>query len=831
MRLGACTAACLAVLMACDGNRGSSEEASDAGWDAGLPALDAAVQTDGGASDAGGEDAAPLGHQESLDALGVDTDLSDYPEGLSPGYHPLRRPITTLDQRDELLYMKRGTSSAHLFDDATEPATAPSAVGTPSIASAGWIGAEDEAAVAADINGDGDDEIVVFWFEESSSTLSMYVVDQDDAGTFFITGEGQPVIEGVTTRPPWDWFEDAVVPAQLDADAAEEIVIGFGTLLMLDYHDGVDDTFEVLQPMQAGEAMSVTGDQIDIGVGDLDNVPGDQSDEVVVTHSQGGSVAGIEIFDGFEHVATRSGQFMLNGTEAHTSISLRVEVGNFDPRDDEDEIVFFGHRIEYDNIWVLTLMDGQSGDYAWYHNFSRWIGDVSDGRVSIQLRKIDVDGDRVPEAFVDHYIIGDFHTLPLPTSTEPADASGPNLRVIEAALTRVSGGIPPEISDGRVHVAMVGNVAAQAPADGQTRAPLAEELIGVEYFGSLVYGSLENDAWVWRDLGVTGGSGADTIVAGNFDRDSVQVRYRGEHELLFSSPKPIALLSAPPFWAADTGVEQSLGNCYTAFGKGTGNEVSTSESMSFSSGWSIGYEAGIDGIVKAEASVSFEQKFDSITTSGLEQQQWITYATGAEDSVVFTSVPFDVYYYDVITSPVDAEENTIISVNIPRRPQTSLVSAAFYDRHRGATPKVAPLFTHTVGDPRSYPSEADFHLACQNNHSCYSSSSETIGEGGGFTELYISSASNRSQTTDYEYSVTASAKLTAGGVSFGKSVGFGYGFGMTFKTQESTAFTGRVSNIVDRTAETAYNFGLFARQVPFGDELGNEVLLVDYWVK
>jgi hypothetical protein len=382
-----------------------------------------------------------------------------------------------------------------------------------------------------------------------------------------------------------------------------------------------------------------------------------------------------------------------------------------------------------------------------------------------------------------------------------------------------------------VHVTTVGNVAAQKPVDAQTLAPLAEELIGVEGLGSLVYGSLEDGKWVWRDLGVTGGSNADTIVIGNFDRDSVRVRYRGEHELLFSSPKPIALLSAPPFWATATGVEQGLGNCYTAFGKGMGNEVSTSESMSYSSGWSLGYEAGINGIVKVEASVSFEQKFDTVTTTGLEQQYWITYATGAEDSVVFTSVPFDVYYYDVITSPVDAEENSIISVNIPRRPQTSLVSAAFYDRSRGATPEVGPLFTHTVGDPHSYPSEADYRLACKDNLSCYSSTSEPVGEGGGFTELYISSTRNQSKTTDYEFNVTASSKITAGGVSFGTSVGFGYGFGMTLKTQESTAFTGRVSNIVDRSADTAYNFGLFARQVPFGDDPGNEVMLVDYWVK
>jgi len=211
-------------------------------------------------------------------------------------------------------------------------------------------------------------------------------------------------------------------------------------------------------------------------------------------------------------------------------------------------------------------------------------------------------------------------------------------------------------------------------------------------------------------------------VLGNFDRDSAVVRYRNEHELLYSSPKPLALLSAPPFHDQDSGVSQPIGNCYTAFGKANGNAVSTTESM----GWSIGYKAGIQNVVESESTVSFERKFDSTTTHEIERAEWITYATGAEDSVVFTSLPFDVY-----------------------------------------------------------------------------------------------------STT---WSGTAESKITAGGVSLGASAGFSYGFGIGLKTSNTTAFTGRVSNIAGRTPATAYDFGLFARQVPFG-EGESKVLLVDYWVK
>jgi hypothetical protein len=816
---------------------GLDAEALDAETSESDASLDAALELDGNVADAvadAGADTA-LDHKASLAALGVDTTLAPYPAGpnglpLPSGYHPLGRAYTTLDQRDEILYLKRGAVAGRFYDDVATLNAKPILAGQPRLSSDAWQVAEDEAAIAADIDGDGRDEVVVFYYEATDQTLSLYTIEHLPDNTF--AKSAAVVIDtGLTKLPAWDWFEDGVTAANLDDDAAEELVIGFGKVYMLDDGDAVGPKFARLNPVaSAGLALpSISADRIDVGVGDLDNVPGDLTDEVVITHNSG-SIARVEIFDGTTHIASKQASFELNGasTDDHSSAELRVEVGNFDKRDPEDEIVFLGYRLGYD-WWTLTLMDGKSGNFGWYRSFSRYIADTSDGRVSIQLRRIDVDGDHVDEVFADFFILSEFDKLPASDSDAVAPEGGGITSLAAGNPFNVSGFPLP--STGRVKVASVGNVVqTRAAAAGQQRAPVEEELVAIEQFGRLVYGGVVNGAWSWREIEQIDGASNDTLVLGNFDDDSATVHFRNEHEVLYSSPKPIALLSAPPFHAADSGVQQPTGNTYTAFGTSTTMGVNTSQSMSLSVGWSVGFEGGIAGLAKVESSLSFEQKFDSVTSSGLELAEWITYATGAEDSVVFTSVPFDVYYYDIVASPVAADVGKTISINVPRRPQTSLVSAAFYDLNRGPTPAVAPLFTHTVGRPRSYPSEAQRDSACAANLSCYSSQVYTVGEGGGFTEIYISKTTNQSKTTNYNFSVTAESKLTVGGVSLGHSVGFGYGFGMGVTSSETTSFTGRVANIVGRTPADAYDLGLFARQVPFGDG-DSKVMLVDYWVK
>ncbi len=54
-----------------------------------------------------------------------------------------------------------------------------------------------------------------------------------------------------------------------------------------------------------------------------------------------------------------------------------------------------------------------------------------------------------------------------------------------------------------------------------------------------------------------------------------------------------------------------------------------------------------------------------------------TWTTSTDDAVVFTVIPFDVYYYKVVSSPDPADINKTVSINVPRKLSTYKVPVDF----------------------------------------------------------------------------------------------------------------------------------------------------------
>jgi hypothetical protein len=321
-----------------------------------------------------------------------------------------------------------------------------------------------------------------------------------------------------------------------------------------------------------------------------------------------------------------------------------------------------------------------------------------------------------------------------------------------------------------------------------------------------------------------------TLCLANVDDDSPIVEYTGQRELLFSDPTVIAVLACPPYHG---GTGQDVAGCGTTFGRSTASGVEETESTGFSAGFSVGYEYEDPfGISKSSFKTTVENSMDWISSTSREVEKYVAYTSGPdEDKVIFTAVPFDVYYYTVISSPNPGEVGKNLSINIPREIQTLSVSRTFYNENNGDNPDIgAQVLGHAIGKVWSYPApwERDaFLTGCAPDG--LESDETTVGVGSGYQTIGIRISQGRGTGTYSDISTTIEAEYGLGGVTFGMSAGFHYGFEYTVTNTQSTFYEGMVGDIPDviYTGDMSYIFGLFTYPCTLDEQ---NFTVVNYWV-
>jgi hypothetical protein len=231
--------------------------------------------------------------------------------------------------------------------------------------------------------------------------------------------------------------------------------------------------------------------------------------------------------------------------------------------------------------------------------------------------------------------------------------------------------------------------------------------------------------------------------------------------------------------------------------------------------------------------LTVEEALDWISSQSSEIEKYIAYSSGpGEDKVIFTAIPFDVYYYTVISSPDPSDVGNPMTINIPREMQTLSVSRSFYNSNNGDHPDVdSQVFQHTIGDVLSYPSLSERN-ALLSGEGLYSDLSP-VGVGSGSITVGISTTQGQGAGTFSDFSVTVESEVGSGGFTAGVSAGFHYGHEYTVTNTESTMYEGTVGDIPDGsyTPDKAYSFGLFtypAFPASFG---GQEFAVVNYWIE
>ena len=311
-------------------------------------------------------------------------------------------------------------------------------------------------------------------------------------------------------------------------------------------------------------------------------------------------------------------------------------------------------------------------------------------------------------------------------------------------------------------------------------------------------------------------------------------------ETLFTDPQILAVLMSPPYWAGTTNMSGG-----TTLGEKTSSGTDQNHSFGVTVGASVTAGGGIPFLAKGKVTTAIEAGFHGGWGTSYEYTESVSDTTiTGEDLVIFTAVAYDVYYYrilnsmnlkaddagDVIDDELKGEGNNLIAISLPnRKPKIYKMERNYYNskmqsRH-GAyqIPDDMECGLGSVpGNPESYltPLQAQ---AVKNNViarrnsgvGVYQFSSlKTVGQSNGTGKQTIEEVMGSSQNWDWTGSIQTTATAEVGvffaSVEVSASVKFEYQGNISYKVSTGTFIEGEVPDIPTNLTHPLFEWGLLA---------------------
>jgi hypothetical protein len=810
-------------------NGGEGAEPSSGGTHNGSSGAGGDEET-GGEGNPGGEGPGGAGaggqtHEDTLGELGFDTELgrprTPSGEELPSDYNPLRKAITTFHPRVEtyvagvLWDAGQGNPQRRdiLFDDKAGTARYGRLAfnGPPTDT---WTNAKYKNGVAADLDGDGLDEFFLVYYVENTARLDYVVLNPSGAPA--LTGTLDPAAPQPTTQIQWNnYAQPSLTKGDFDGSGRDQVAVGWFGLQLAKL--GTNNQLAVTKRELATSSITPDGEAVFVAGGDLD---GDKNDELAVTYSTGGirGQGRVRIYDNTRVVRDIAMTYVDPNPDWGTRDVKQADVRIADVDGDHvGEVVFYGNTYggALGYRWQIFVMEDLVEQPSEANPWASLHIDVAyaDGEIPRGFATLDFNGDSVEDVFAFgwvYYVGGGKQIYPEPMRVSVAPAVGAHEDRSRIAVGDVDGDHKEDVLlEDHNRIFAIGLNGIDVVENKQ---------LGTDEWLHLGVNTVENSSSGWW---------SPIIVTGNVDRDSAVMRYDGEHELLFTDPHVIAVVSSPPYFS---GIGQDIESTQSTFGQATGSSSGSTGTVGFSVGFSVGYEADFL-FGSASFSVEVESSFDYSSFESSSITKSVEYTTeGGEDMVVFTTIPFDVYYYTILESPTPSEVGTRFTLNIPRRPQTITADPAFFNAHSGENGiKIDErVLDHTLGDPHSYPTVSDMQeLAALDG--TFIGDLQSVGQSGTTTSAIEFEVEQGSETA-MEIGVTFSWEAgSVAGPTVGGSVGFKYGHSYSMSATNSTLFQGTVGSIPeDEFADHTYSYGLMA----YPKTLGNQTFfMLDYWVE
>lgn len=779
-----------------------------------------------------GPDEPPTTVEDSLDRLSVERKIAPR---LGPDGNPLPEDHAPLGVRADLQrFAEIGAFGFRLTDQPADdaysllrldpgagPSLAPVRLGGSGQADAPWASGI-RGATTADIDGDGLDEVVVVTWE--APFVQARIIEDADSGLAVseprVVADVEPV--GIT-----------VEAIDVDGDGDDDLAIGLVT----------DAAAQVRFIETDGGSLTPTGVVVDLapGLGDADlsmrlaagRVDGDLGEELGVVLNELGSSEARASFtlldDASANYAELLGGPVRNpmGDEIYTARAADVALGDIDG-DGIDEIVLggltnvsFGTSEKEWGVLAYALDDAFTGFDGLPERYldQRFQG-LSESGQSLRLQTVfidtlDIDGDNVDEIHVLQTVYDDFAQQAPWTVIGEIDTEELIWEFGNADFTTTTAAMA------------IGDVTLDGRDDIVFRSFASSSM--------QIWGIDATEPGVVQALAEVPSDDLDEplIVLPDLNGDSIQVTYDGgSYQLVFTEPVVIAALAAPPC-NPDWG--QDVGACTTGFGEATSNSIAEEDSYTVTAGVTVGFSQSFSVLGVEVGGLEVLQSIQTSVGRTLGETYTLTkrvvHTTGPlEDSVLFTTIPMDQYTYVITSHPNPELVGGEVVVSTPRTPIEALVTRELYNASI-LEPELAiddRVFSHTEGDPRSYPTVAD-RDALLGRFDGLSSPEVDVGQGGGNSLVEISVFEEQTAGSSYGVEYSVDLKATAGSVVVGANVGWSAGSTITYASGQESLYQGRVANLDEPNfVENGYAYGMFTYVY---ETAGREFEVIDYWVR
>lgn len=323
------------------------------------------------------------------------------------------------------------------------------------------------------------------------------------------------------------------------------------------------------------------------------------------------------------------------------------------------------------------------------------------------------------------------------------------------------------------------------------------------------------------------------VQCGNFNGNGLTLSYTGDIIETEQSPGVLVAIAAPPTRA---GISQAYSNSYTCYGKEVEGVVVETNSVGFSVGSQISYEAAhpdLNWVASVSISHSWEEEFEKTNTKS-STSTIATYAAGghSDNTIIYFLVKFKSYGYEVIDHPFNQSLiGSLMYISIPETPLVYTVSQTYFNTHYNSCAIGTETFNHTFGDPTTYPMKEDLATIAPLRW-CTPIEFETpVGQGNQYDAIIISKEEFQSTGMESTTTSTWSFGFQIFGLSFDKSYSTSNSKGYEIGSAEGCSYEGRVGQIEDfkEYEKYKYSFGMFLYHKT-NSEAGNTYLVINYYV-
>jgi hypothetical protein len=836
----------------------------------------------GGGGGSGGSAANNGLVEDTLTNLGVDITVTSRETGVGVNKAPLPEDYTpigaakTFEKFDELAVIGLTPANIGVTSDATvlklvakdtsvsydtEPML-PALGDTPWASSVGAAPAALRVAARGDVDRDGQEELLVVYRAPGQDTIELQLYE-DQTQSFAL---GQKLF--ISTEQANSL---AVASGDFNGDGYVDLVIGlvfndFAKLLFVQNDKGtlsLASSSKILPQTLAGSEITLI-----IKTGNLDNDPSNELVAVVNELYKAGTEelgkSNYFVFDDANNGYSQRDTGLVRAvkdTLNKTAMVADVSLGDVDG-DNIDEIVFAGlehfdpdKTCSYDYL-IVELDDLTHSavplDAAVYHSDTSYCpGNNGFEMRFVHVNTPDLDGDDVAEIqaneviFTAGNLLSPAYTIPIGNLFGAGRFSYQNSAMVTGDLS----------SDKRQDIILY----SQLGTDVGLSSDRIEDW-GIGKAGpSPIDGTPVDQGWrMIHSIAVVPPASPDdlrpVLVPINVDQDSLAISFdEGEHKLIFTEPVLLAAIATPPCY---TGHHTS--DCTTTYGTSTSNTVTADETLTTSlgsiAGWGWEQAVPVEGTKAAglEVTGTVNRHISFTGSKSYALTRTVSYSNSSnEDSVIFTSIPYDLYTYTILSAPPDPDSpdlpSTLIGskifISLPRTAVTLQLPRADYNAkvvHGG--PKIdSSVFTHTAGDPRSYPNatQKDALLAK------YGGSNLLLGRwgfgngpadasfGNGLAKtLGINFAQETGGAVAVGIKYELEVKATTATVIFGFTVGVASESSLQILHGTATDYSGTVGNMDTDWYNSGhqYSWGLFT--YPMDDHAsGQEFEVINYWVE